>query len=98
MRVGVLLYHALEREALQHAMHRRALQPGARGEIEQPGTGAVVRGDLAQQQQGALYTLSAGQARGLVLRIFSDHGKRSPNRERPHYATLPALEKYRRLC
>ena len=62
MRVRVLLHHVLEREALQHAVHGRALQAGAAGEIEQARPAAVVRGDLAQQQQRALYALGAGQA------------------------------------
>ena len=75
MRVGILLHHVLEREALQHAMHGRALQPGAAGEIEQARAGAVVRGDFAHQQQRAFYALGAGKAARSRRWIFwHDHG------------------------
>jgi hypothetical protein len=73
VRVGVLLHHAFVRQAFQHAMHRGPLQAGARGKVEQARTGAVVRGNFAQQQQRAFYTLGAGQAAGFVVG-FSGHG------------------------
>jgi hypothetical protein len=67
MRIGILLNHVFERQALEHAMDGRALESGAAREVEQARSGTVMRGDFAHEQQCAFDALSAGEAGRVVF-------------------------------